>query len=151
MKKTYLIAVFLLISLAIIVQAADDPKYKISPSIDKESSTGVYIPKDLEDSFKELIAMLHPSLVEEMKSNSEEDMIKYHHGLGIWIRNNWGLWSKSRLTEYFNGIGIFHPDDMSGIIIDSFWRYLNNKPIRLEEQVKSYKEVWETTNREKKK
>ena len=33
-------------------------------------------------------------------------------------------------------------DDMSGIILDSFWRHLNQKPIKLDEQVKYYQDYW---------
>ena len=82
-----------------------------------------------------------------MKSGSEEDMIQYHHGLGRWIRNNWELWAGSRLAKYFNDIGINHPDDMSGIILDSYWRQLNEKPIKLDEQIKYYQEYWADTEK----
>jgi len=132
----------------VLAQSNDDPKYKVNPTADRESPTGVYIPKDLEDCFQELKSMLHPSLIQEMKSGSERDMVKYHLGLGMWVRNNWGLWKGSRLKDYFNGLGIFHPDDMSGIILDSFWRHLNNSPINLQEQIKYYQEYWKKMKRE---
>lgn len=64
------------------------------------------------------------------------------------MRNNWGLWSGSRLAKYFNEMGIFHPDDMSGIILTSFHRHLNGKDLQLDQQIKYYQEYWE---REKKK
>lgn len=70
-------------------------------------------------------------------------MVRYHHGLGMWMRNEWGLWGGSRLAAYFNGIGIYHPDDMSAIILDSYWRKLHGKPIDLESQVKRYQEYWQ--------
>lgn len=147
--KIKLILIALCFAVAINVafsQTENDPKYKINPTPNKESSTEVYIPKDLEDCFKELKSMLYPDLIKEMTMGTENDMIKYHHGLGMWIRNNWGLWSESRLKEYFNELGIQHPDDMSGIILDSFWRHLNNKPIELEEQIKYYQEYWGKIN-----
>ncbi len=102
----------------------------------------VYVPKDLEDCFTELKKLLKPEDVEKMKNGREEDMAGYHFGLGMWMRNNWGLWGDSRLTQWFNTQGIKHPDDMSGIILDSFWRHLNQKPIKLEEQVKYYQDYW---------
>lgn len=143
-KKIIVISLsFLTAANIVFAQAAEDPKYKVSPTVDADSSTKVYIPKDLEDCFKELKKMLSPELIKEMKSGTEDDMIKYHRGLGMWMRNNWGLWSDSRLKKYFNELEIYHPDDMSGIILDSFWRHLNNKPIRLEEQIKYYKDYWE--------
>ncbi|MBM3249319.1 MAG: hypothetical protein FJZ09_00525 [Candidatus Omnitrophica bacterium] len=40
-------------------------------------------------------------------------------------------------------MGISHPDDMSGIILDTFWCHLNGKPLKVEERVKDYQEYWE--------
>jgi hypothetical protein len=102
----------------------------------------VYIPKDLDDCFAELEKRLSKRTVAKMKGGSEEDMVKYHHGLGTWMRNKWGLWKGSRLSKWFNDKGIRHPDDMSGIILDSFWRHLNEKPIKLDEQIKHYQDYW---------
>jgi hypothetical protein len=128
----------------------EDAKYKVKPSEDKNSPTKVYIPENLDDCFKELKKMLTPELIEEMKTNTESDMVKYHHGLGMWIRNNWGLWTSSRLKKYFNDLGIHHPDDMSGIILTSFWRSLNDKPIQLEKQIKYYQDYWNKTKKQNK-
>jgi hypothetical protein len=127
-------------------QAAKD---KISPTIDKSSPTGVYIPENLDDCFKELNKMLEVELIKEMKTGKEDEMSKYHRGLGMWMRNNWGLWKGSRLKKYFNDLGINHPDDMSGIILTSFWRNLNNQPIKLEEQIKYYQEYWKKMKEQK--
>ncbi len=54
---------------------------------------------------------------------------RLHFELGMWIRNNWGLWRNSELKNYFVDKGIVHPDNMSGIILTSYHRHLNNKPI----------------------
>ena len=149
----------LLIILPIIVQTklrADEP---LSPPATKASEKQpatpkgqgrkeVYIPKDLEDCFAELTKMLSKEEVEKMKNGSEDQMIHYHHGLGMWLRNNWGLWKGSRLKTWFKEKGIQHPDDMSGIIFDSFWRHLNDKPINLDEQIKVYQDYWKKTEEE---
>lgn len=51
-------------------------------------------------------------------SNSAAEM---HFGLGMWIRNNWGLWSgKSNLSKNLRLLGIEHPDNMSGFILDTY-------------------------------
>ena len=111
-------------------------------SSSEQGRKDVYIPKDLDDCFVELRKILPEKTVEEMKTGTEKDMIQYHHGLGTWLRNNWGLWEGSRLSKWFNEKGIRHPDDMSGIIFDSFWRHLNGHPIRLDEQIKRYQGYW---------
>jgi hypothetical protein len=65
-----------------------------------------------------------------------------HFSLGLWIRNNWQLWGGSRLSKYFNKMGIFHPDDMSEIILKSYDRYLLTNDLRLNEQIQQYKDYW---------
>ena len=69
-------------------------------------------------------------------------MIRYHRTIGMWMRNNWGLWRGSRLKQYFNNLGVNHPDDMSAIILTSFWRHLHKQPIKLEEQIKVCQDYW---------
>jgi hypothetical protein len=48
-------------------------------------------------------------------------MFEFHHTVGRWIRNNWGLWSGGPLKDYLEELGFAHPDVMSGIILDCFW------------------------------
>lgn len=111
----------------------------------------IYIPTDLNDCFVQLKKLLKPEDINNMRNSTEDDMIMYHLGLGMWMRNNWGLWGGSRLARWFNAQGIKHPDDMSGIILDSFWRHLNNKPIKLDEQIKYYQDYWRKMRRSDKK
>jgi len=66
-----------------------------------------------------------------------------HFGLGMWVRNNLGLWDKeSPLAKYFCSIGIGHPDDMWGILSDCIVRKFRNEPFDLEGQVKYYRDYW---------
>jgi hypothetical protein len=51
-----------------------------------------------------------------------EDPIKYHFGLGMWMRNNWGLWSgESYLFKELEGKGLQPGDDMSGYILETYF------------------------------
>ena len=111
-------------------------KYSIKPTEIKSSPTGVLIPKNLEEAFKELDKMLSPELKKGIKDGTENDL---HMGLGMWIRNNWGLWKGFDLAKWFNKLGIGHPDNMSGIILNSYALHLNNKPIDLDGQVRAYR------------
>jgi len=105
---------------------------------------GVYIPKDLEDCFKQIDSFLNDSTKKKIKAMAEKEFSSsVHMGFGLGIRNDWQLWSGSRLSKYFNNIGIQHPDDMSGIIFNSYHRYLTNKDIELDKQVAFYKAYWE--------
>lgn len=98
---------------------------------------GIYIPKNLEECYIELNKILDKKKLDEIKELSEKQFISNSHfGLGLWIRNNWGLWKESRLYVFFKTKGVFHPDDISGIILRSYHRYLNGKEIKLEKQKK---------------
>ena len=107
--------------------------YEKNPEIDS-----YYIPKNLDECFVELQKVLTPEQLTEFKSKKEEKIGEYHFSIGRWIRNFWQLWGQSRLRVYFNNLGIYHPDNMSGIILTSFHRHLHNKDIKLEEQIKHY-------------
>jgi hypothetical protein len=99
-----------------------------------ETINGVYIPKDLEDCFIQLDKLLKEYEKNEIKClPSRTDMALYHHGLGMWIRNNWGLWGGSRLQKYFFDRKIKHPDDMSSVILSLYYDWL-----------KGNKEIWKS-------
>jgi hypothetical protein len=73
---------------------------------------------------------------------SEDETSDLHHGLGRWIRNNWGLWQGGPLKDHMMSLGFTHPDDMSGSIIREFWARLNKLPSKIAEDVEYYKEFW---------
>ena len=78
---------------------------------------------------------------EEIKLMAENEYVgATHHFGGMHIRNAWNLWHGSKLATWFNERGIFHPDDMSGIIFTSFHRTIIDKPIELETQIKYYRD-----------
>jgi len=78
-----------------------------------------------------------------IKLDEDSALSQSHHGFGTWLRNTLGLWHDGPPVKYFNDLGIYHADDMSGIILTSLHRKFNNKDINLDEQVKHYIEYWE--------
>jgi hypothetical protein len=97
-----------------------------------EKIDNIYIPKDLGECFPELDKLLTDIDKKEMQAlPKREDMVKYHFGLGTWMRNNWRLWGGSRLQKYFIDKKIGHPENMSGIILIYYHDWLNGK-----------KEIW---------
>lgn len=109
---------------------------KVIPTQDPTAPFGVYIPKDLDDAFPELKKMLSPAFIQKIQRRSEADMYEGHpFGLDLWMGHHWALWRGSRLSRYFNDLGIFAPDTMSEIILVSFWRHLHGKPIDLDKQI----------------
>lgn len=121
-------------------------------NLEADSIDGIYIPKNLEECFKQIDSFWTDSLKTEVRNMTEDDfMMKFHLGFGRWIRNNWGLWGGSRLRTYFYKIEIYHPDDMSGIILDSYHRHLNGKKIKLDDQIEFYQDYWNQVRDKEKK
>ncbi|HUH25629.1 MAG TPA: DUF6794 domain-containing protein [Flavobacterium sp.] len=109
----------------------------------KSHIDGEYIPRNLNDAVSELDKAFSDSTKIIIRQVSEEDfLIESHFGRGQVIRNDWGLWNKSRLKRYFKRKGISHPDDMSSIILTSFYRKLNNQEVRFREQIRETKGYW---------
>ncbi len=78
--------------------------------------------------------------IDAMKS--EDDMIGYHFGLGMGLRNSWGLWGGGPLAKNMNKLGFHHPDDMSGVILETFWCKRHGKDFRLKERADYYETYW---------
>ena len=112
-----------------------------------DSISGIYIPKDLHDCFKQIDGFWSDSIKTQAKLQSEAYFsMSAHQGFGQWMRNNWQLWGGSRLSKYFNDKGVDHPDDMSGIILKSYHRYLTGKDINLNQQIEDSKTWWKENN-----
>jgi hypothetical protein len=99
-------------------------------------------PATLSEALARLRQTLPPETIQEMRDGTEDDMRMYHMGLGLWIRNDWGLWARGPLYQDLAALGLRHPDDMSAVILTCFWRELHGKPLELEAQVAKYKEYW---------
>jgi hypothetical protein len=86
-----------------------------------------YKPVNLEEAVLQLTKILPDTTQQKVLSMTENEFItNSHFGLGMWIRNNWIYWGKKQLSKYFESIGIFHPDDKSGIILICYYRQLHN-------------------------
>jgi len=108
-----------------------------------------YIPIDLDDCIQQLDNLFADSSKVKIKTMTESEFsARMHLNFGMWMRNNWGLWKGSRLSMFFNEKGIYHPDDMSGIILDSYYRYLTGQEIKIAEQIKYYQGYWETAKKQ---
>ena len=85
---------------------------------------GIYIPKDIDEAIDSLDVIISPEDKRYITDSLSLDdfRINCHHGLGMWIRNNWGLWGGSRLQKYFVNKNVFHPDDMSDIILKAYYK-----------------------------
>ncbi|MDY7092174.1 MAG: DUF6794 domain-containing protein [Acidobacteriota bacterium] len=117
-------------------------KMELDRTPDPGQEEGLLIPASVEEALAEMDRMLSEDFKRSLACGTAKDAKWYHLSLGRWMRNNWGLWGGGPLAEHFNELGIFHPDDMSGILVASYYRRLRGEPIRLEEQIRYYQEFW---------
>lgn len=94
----------------------------------------VYIPFDLQDSYKQLDQILSDSLINKIRLVNINDPfdLPYPFELGMFLRNSWGLWGCSRLKEYFRQHNIYHPDNISFIIMIGYVFYLKGEELSIE-------------------
>jgi len=104
--------------------------------IQQDTLDGFYIPKDIYDCFSELDKVLY---AESKRKQLSSSLYYSKLNLGSYVRNNWGLWTGSRLQAYFRKLGITEADKMSVIILNSYYSFSNNKPICFEEQIERYR------------
>jgi len=144
-----LIVAFLLLGGMMTVQAQssgqDDEVYTPEPyevRIKKSYINGVYIPKDIQDAISELDKKIEPSALEAFKQYSEEEAAsKSFFGFGRWMSHNWGLDEGSRLSFYFQNQGLSNVEDMVRVLMITYHRHINEKPLDTEDLVKQYREL----------
>ena len=94
-----------------------------------EKINDIYIPKNLYESLTELDKILNFENKKQLIESKDSWQFNSHMGgLGMWIRNNWGINGGSRLSKYFNdrniGKEIFGNDEISGVIIEQYILWL---------------------------
>ena len=83
-------------------------------------------PKTVAEAVKVLIAELPEEERTMIRDTAREDLIKFHHGWGMGIRNDFGLWRGN--DELFKDTGAEDPDGASMAIIRAVWEELRTQP-----------------------
>lgn len=100
-----------------------------------------YKPKNLNEAIAQLDKVNSNKYKKEIFEMTESEYItKSQFSTGLWIRYNWGLWRGKKLTNYFNDLGIYHPNDMTGIILRCYYRHLHHQDYELDKQIKYYQD-----------
>ena len=112
---------------------------KYEENILKEEINGVYIPKDMTDAFLELDKLSSPDSKLKIIEGEEEIVTqRLSMGLGKWMIVHWNFYEGSRMSHYLKTMGVSHPDDMAQYVIGSYFRYLKDAPLDLEERAVSF-------------
>lgn len=80
-------------------------------------------PDSIDKAIDILMVVLSDEQKHEIKNKTKEELIHYHFSLGLWIRNNFGLWGDN--TQLLNELGGGHPDDASHVLLTKLWMKLN--------------------------
>ena len=94
-----------------------------------DSINGIYIPRNIGECMTELDKHISDSLKTVLLEGGYSS-IDLHFSLGMWIRNNFGLWRDSRLAHYLRNNGpcpdrMDEPDVMSDYILSAYPGHLN--------------------------
>lgn len=114
-----------------------------------------FLPENLDEAVDILLTIFKQTIPEIMEMTEDEFSFSTHFWSAQFIRNSWFLWwypndnlypdwptEPPKLNEWFEGIGITHADDMSGIIMTTLYRKIHNLPIDIETQVQWYQNHW---------
>lgn len=151
--RYFLFVAFLLLRIVSTAQetvpgSTEEIKQEYARRVKLEKIDGQYIPKDIDDAYREFQRITDDSSRAKFARMTEDDArTKLYYSLGQWFKVKWSLKMGSRLAEYFHQNGITWPDDMVAILTLYFHRKLNNKDPQLADLFKYYKEkraaAWE--------
>ena len=104
------------------------------------------VPKNLYECFAVLDEIFNESLedYEWFKTSIEDEVVcGLNNGLGEWMRNTWGLWSKETdLYEVFKNMGLWNAEDIYSLILTSYHRKINGKELNLKKQIQTNVNYW---------
>jgi hypothetical protein len=93
------------------------PKTNYKSSKDKEKW-----PKTVKEAVANILSTMNVKNKKIIKNTKKDDLIKYHHGWGMGIRNEFGLWRGNKAL--MKDTKANHPDDASMVIIKAVWEEL---------------------------
>lgn len=114
-----------------------------------EKSVGTLLIECAPTEYETAIDCLETHLTpESLTTLKEEGAVMAHFGLGMWIRNNWGLWGGGPLGQSLNKMGFVHPDDMSSEILAGLVARLRGEEYDLEARIAYYRSYWDAAAEE---
>ena len=83
------------------------------------------LPKNVGEAVDQVIRMMDAESLKRLRGMAEADIVELHFGLGMWIRNTFGLWSGNRVLledcAAFGEHSFCDPDEASTVIIREVW------------------------------
>ena len=82
-------------------------------------------PETVDQAVGVLLGLLADGEKAKIAAMSQDDLVALHLGIGMWIRNNLGLWSEN--SALLESARTQNPDDASVVIIEALWRRLREE------------------------
>ncbi len=79
-------------------------------------------PQTVSVAVQHLIETLPQQTLKELSGMKEEELFRSHFGLGLYLRNNMLHGNYALRVD----LGVWHPDDASGALVDALWKALQN-------------------------
>jgi len=93
------------------------------------------VPRTLGEAHDALARLVAPELVRELARRPEDEVLADGLRIGLWMREFWGLWNRGALRDHLAGLGLLHPDEMSELVLVTWWRHIHDRPLRVDEEV----------------
>ena len=83
----------------------------------------MYQAKTVDEAVDYVLGVLTEQDKDALRDMPEHEVtVNTHFGLGMWIRNNLGLWRGNQ--GLLDSGGSYHPDDVSSVIVKALWQRL---------------------------
>jgi len=122
-------AVVLLFSLLVLVsgcnkrgESISEPPVVENPIVADDPATW---PRSVDEAATRIIASLSEEDKKTVRETPRDQLIMFHMGWGMGIRNSTGLWRGNE--ELLKDTGVEHPDDASMVIIEAIWERLQKQ------------------------
>ena len=96
-------------------------------------------PKSLAEAVKFLLQRLEPDDIEAIRAMDKDSLAQLHHGLGTYIRNQFGLWSGNEKLMKSMKLRHLPADYASGLIIEALWKRLQKTAVNSRKKPKKKK------------
>lgn len=105
-------------------QLSAEDALRVYPDVD-ETFVRVSWPWTLDEAVTLLLDDLNDADKKVVRDTKKDDLIRFHHGWGTHIRNEFGLWRDN--TNLLVDCHSDHPDGASMVIIEAVWQRLQKQ------------------------